>query len=252
MTSSQWHFDDDVVWHKSSNVIAGFGRKGVSIESLKSKFHPMLPKNSQWANLHQIHSDRVVKSQLDQQSNVEADAHFTFDVGLALIVKSADCLPVLLDGPASEQFPNGVVAAVHAGWRGVASDILVRTIEHLKSEGVDAGSLKAVIGPHIRSSSFEVGNDVAELLKAAARRVGLKESQSTFPVQLVDPVRLKSVVRLDDIARQQLIRSGLHPEAIEVFQEDGEAPDTKTNMKWASYRRDGANAGRNYSFIVRI
>jgi YfiH family protein len=252
MMNSLWNFDQDVVWAQSDNLILGFGRRGVSAASLSEKFQKFSPTPIQWANLNQIHSKIVVHSELNLHSGVEADAHYTFDRGLALLVKSADCLPALIYGPASERFPNGVTAAVHAGWRGIENEILSHTIQKLKAEGVDSRTLKAVIGPHIRAESFEVDREVGTLLHTAAIRAGHRENDLLFPVHKTKLGNEKSFVHLDRIAVGQLIGEGLINEAISIFEEDGAAPDTKPNLKWASYRRDGKNAGRNYSFILRL
>ncbi|MDZ4081728.1 MAG: polyphenol oxidase family protein [Bdellovibrionales bacterium] len=252
MTNSDWNFDHDVVWTRAADLILGFGRKGASIASISDKFRGLFPTPIQWANLNQIHSKTVVRSDLSQYSGVEADAHYTFDRGLALIVKSADCLPVLIHGPATDKFPNGVIAAVHAGWRGVESEVVSHTIQKLKAEGVDCTSLNAVIGPHIRSKSFEVDVSVGSLLHAAATRAGYKKSDALFPVDELGHGSPKSFVHLDRIVIGQLMVEGLSKTAIEIFEEDGTAPDTKTDLRWSSYRRDGANAGRNYSFILRL
>jgi YfiH family protein len=252
MTNNLWNFDLDAVWIKSDDLILGFGRKGVSVANLADKFQKFQEAPLQWANLNQIHSKVVVRSDLNRHSGIEADAHYTFDRGLALVVKSADCLPALIHGPATDRFPNGVIAAVHAGWRGIESEILSHTIKKLKAEGVDSRSLKAVIGPHIRAESFEVDFKVGSLLHAAAQRAGCRDNEVLFPVDKTDVGIEKSFVHLDRIAVGQLTGQGLRKEAIDILEEDGTAPDTKTNLKWASYRRDGANAGRNHSFILRL
>jgi YfiH family protein len=252
MTNSPWNFDQDVVWTRSEDLILGFGRRETSIADISEKFKTISDKPIQWANLNQVHSKFVVRSELSNHSGVEADAHYTFDRGLALLVKSADCIPALIYGPASERFPAGVIAAVHAGWRGVENEILRHTIQRLKAEGVDSRLLKAVIGPHIRAQSFEVDVSVGSLLHAAAKRAGYSESDDLYPVDQAKRGSLKSFVHLDRLAVGQLITEGLGKNAIEIFEEGGAPPDTKTNLSWASYRRDGVNAGRNYSFILRI
>lgn len=252
MTNSPWNFDQDVVWTRFEDLILGFGRRGTSITKISEKFQSFSDKPIQWANLNQVHSNFIVRSELSKHSGAEADAHYTFDRGLALIVKSADCIPALIYGPPSEKFPNGVCAAVHAGWRGIESEILSLTIQKLKAEGVDSSLLRAVIGPHIRAQSFEVDLNVGSLLRAAAKRAGYRESDILFPIDEIERGGPKSFVHLDRIAVGQLMGEGLRKSAIEIFEEDGSSPDTKTNLSWASYRRDGVNAGRNYSFILRL
>jgi len=78
---------------------------------------------------------------------IEVDGHVTDAVGLALLVLTADCLPVALASP-------GRVAMLHAGWRGVAGGILERGVEAFEEPPV------AMIGPGIGACCFEVGPEV--------------------------------------------------------------------------------------------
>ncbi len=250
MPNSHWQFEADVVWKQSENLIFGFGRKNVSIDILREKFKPFSDSPIQWAHLNQIHSATVLHSEIGKHSAEAADAHFTFDRGLALVVKTADCIPALIFGPPQPDFPNGVIAAVHAGWRGIENEILVHTVRRLKEEGYDIRSLSAAIGPHIRANSFEVDFDVASRLCAIGKKSGCTELGAIREFREND--NSKSYLDLGRIAKSQLIHEGLRDSAIEFLEEKGQIPDTKTSLNWASYRRDGANAGRNHSFILRL
>ncbi len=79
----------------------------------------------------------------------EGDALITERPDLLLAVRIADCVPVLLAGP-------GVVAAVHAGWRGVAAGVIAATLDRLGARG----PFVAVIGPSIGVERYEVGEEV--------------------------------------------------------------------------------------------
>ncbi len=85
-----------------------------------------------------------------------ADAAFTTEPGIACTVMVADCLPVLLAAP------NGRgVAAVHAGWRGLAAGIVPLALTRLCEAAVCAPSeVRAWLGPCIGPTAFEVGPDV--------------------------------------------------------------------------------------------
>src|SRR5690606_25924231 len=87
--------------------------------------------------------------------------------GIACGVRTADCVPVLLACPTT-----GWVGAVHAGWRGAVAGIVGRTVEVLRQKGA-RGPLLAAIGPHISVNAFEVSEDVAEAIQAAAPGVPL-------------------------------------------------------------------------------
>lgn len=88
------------------------------------------------------------------------DALITAEEEVALLVRTADCLPVLLAGA-------GVIAAVHAGWKGLAADILGRVVNRIGNDfGVERGALSAVIGVGIGPCHFEAGNEVVAALAA--------------------------------------------------------------------------------------
>lgn len=88
----------------------------------------------------------------------EADACWSRDPAIACAVTAADCLPVLF---ASDD--GRVVAAAHAGWRGLAAGVLERTVEVLVREGgADAAALHVWLGPCIGPRRFEVGADVLQ------------------------------------------------------------------------------------------
>lgn len=76
---------------------------------------------------------------------------------LALCISTADCLPIMIYSPISRW-----VAGIHAGWRGVASQIFRDTLLKLDAVGVPRESLQIFIGPHIQMESFEVHKDVKE------------------------------------------------------------------------------------------
>jgi hypothetical protein len=80
-----------------------------------------------------------------------------------LVVKVADCVPILLSDPKA-----GVIAALHAGWRGSALGIACRGIERMVQLGADPEQIVVAIGPCIHACCYEVGEDfrlrVEELL----------------------------------------------------------------------------------------
>ncbi len=84
-----------------------------------------------------------------------ADGLITHEPELALVVFTADCVPVLLQGP-------GVVAAVHAGWRGTAKGIAAKAVREMDC---DPGKVQAWIGPSIGLCCYEVGDEVREAMR---------------------------------------------------------------------------------------
>jgi hypothetical protein len=115
---------------------------------------------------HQVHGSRVAVVDRPGMTREELegyDAFVTALPGVAIGVRTADCVPVLLYDPVKK-----AVAAVHAGWRGTVLNIVLAAIEALRQEyGSSPSDLKAVIGPSIGPDSFQVGEEVAERFKEA-------------------------------------------------------------------------------------
>ena len=101
----------------------------------------------------QVHGTAVVHS-AEWHAEVEADAIWTDQPALAVAVRTADCLPVLM---ASED--GAVVAAVHAGWRGLLAGVLEATVQALPVAPAD---LRVWLGPAIGPTRFEVGPELRQ------------------------------------------------------------------------------------------
>ena len=93
----------------------------------------------------------------------ECDGLVTADPEVSLIISIADCVPVLLHDPV-----RGVIAAVHAGWRGTVKNICGVAVEKMAAElGCALGDIRAAIGPSISACCYETGAEVPEALFAA-------------------------------------------------------------------------------------
>ena len=160
----------------------------------------------------------------------EADALLAPPGGRAIGVRVADCVPVLVGDPES-----GTVAAVHAGWRGTVRGVLEQAGAQLEERGIGTGALQAAIFPHIRSCCFEVGEDVAAELHAAAPEA-----------DAVDRDRDKPHVNLTAVVVAKLQRLGLASSQI-----DDVAGCTRCEPeRFYSYRREGKRSGRHLAAIV--
>jgi YfiH family protein len=103
-----------------------------------------------WASVDQVHGAAVV--QATEAGNLgEADATFTSRSGLALAVATADCVPVVIEGP-------DVAGVAHAGWRGVTAGVIPALLDAMRSAGLSP--VRAGIGPSIGPCCYEVGEDV--------------------------------------------------------------------------------------------
>lgn len=122
---------------------------------------------------HQIHSKllRYVTAAnrgegVTRSAERECDGFYTDSPGVAIMVRTADCAPVLLAGLRDDGTP--AVCAVHAGWRGTAAGICAMACAAMVSMGVEAQSIRAAIGPCAHFESFEVGEDMRDAVAAAA------------------------------------------------------------------------------------
>lgn len=120
-------------------------------------------KDIQW--LDQIHGAAVVKAEFGG-SNITADASYTAEKGLACAVLTADCLPVLLCNNDGTE-----IAAVHAGWRGLASGVLTNTVAKFQA---DSSALHVCFGPCIGPCHFKVGKEVFDVFTHAKAFAGCK------------------------------------------------------------------------------
>ena len=156
----------------------------------------------------QIHTDivrRVYRQEagksLDNRDWPECDALITDDPGVALVIFTADCTPILFHDPVT-----GAVGAAHAGWKGTALGIAAKTVEAMVREfGCDPKNIRAAIGPNISACCFETDRDVPDAMIAA-----LGEDAKPF----IRPKDNKYYVNLTEINALWLRRSGV--EQIEI------------------------------------
>ncbi len=181
--------------------------------------------------LHQIHSTRVLDAAAVPPAGADGDALITDKPGLLLVVKTADCLPILLVDPIRR-----AVAAVHAGWRGTAAGIAAAAVDALRDRfGSHPSDLWAGLGPSIGPGCYEVGRDVAE------PRPGRPEWGKALRPLPGRPDRF--TLDLPGANRAQLLAAGLTPERI------GPAGVcTHCSPDLLSWRRDHRSDARLYSF----
>lgn len=180
----------------------------------------------------QVHGARVVNADRmtdDPNAREEADALFLAPGGAsqarAVGVRIADCVPVLV-----ATTDRGEIAAIHAGWRGVAAGVVGAALAHLKGRAI-----VAAIGPCIGPCCFEVGDEVVPQVLAAsgndcaivARRQGDK-----------------AYLDLRRAVRRQLESAG----AADVLDVPGCTRCEKE--RFFSFRRDGRESGRHLAVIA--
>jgi YfiH family protein len=180
------------------------------------------------ATVRQVHGTRVVTAARDR-ARPEADGVATRVRGLAVGIVTADCVPGLLLARR-----HGVVAAVHAGWRGAAAGVLEAVLAHVRSEfGVEPSDVEAILGPSIGPCCYRVGPEVEA---AFAARTGASTSRAW--------TRSGDRFLLDLRLAERLLLEATGVQSVALV-----GPCTACTSALASYRRDGAGAGRQLSFI---
>ena len=138
----------------SLNLGFSTGDDPEAVRENRARLRALLPREPAW--LKQVHGADVVNAE-EVAEPPRADASVAAAAGAVCVVQIADCLPVLLcDRQAT------LVAAAHAGWRGLAAGVIDNTVAAMGAAGVDARSVIAYIGPGIGPRAFEVGDEVRE------------------------------------------------------------------------------------------
>jgi len=182
------------------------------------------PDAADLTTVQQIHSDKVLIA--DRAGCLgEGDALISNQPGIALSVRTADCLPILM-----ADTRNRAVAAVHAGWRGTLLEIVPKTVRAMGEQfGTSPEDLVIAIGPGIGACCFEVGPEVATQFSALFPERG--DLNRRTKIDLVE-TNLRLLGRNDGSVRQ-IATSGL----CTCCQAD----------LFHSYRRDREQAGRMVS-----
>ena len=180
----------------------------------------------------QVHGCAVLQAdgQLDIVRNappfVQGDAVLTGDARQVLAIRVADCVPVLI-----ADIHTRVVAAVHAGWRGVVCEIIPATLREFVERGTRIRDVRIAIGPCIQQAAFQIGESVA----IEFQQHGL--GSCVIP----DPnCQEKWLGDLPAAIAQQAHAEGIAAEHIEI----SGACTYQIPELFFSYRRDGARSGR--------
>ena len=200
-----------------------------------------VPAAALW-RLDQVHGCRALDVDTSTlpagEALPSADAAITTRTDVAVAVKAADCVPILMAHPA------GAVAAVHAGWRGTAQGIAGKTVADLAAAaGGAARDIVAAIGPSIGPCCYEVGPEVRETFHVA----GFAEAELDRWFLPAESPRATHVLDMWRANRDQLVAAGVDPANVHVA---GLCTATHSDWLW-SYRREGPNAGRMLAVIRR-
>lgn len=187
----------------------------------------------QWSffRLKQVHGDLIHRVTHESPADyaIEGDASLNHERKIALCVITADCMPVFIFDPESK-----CVAGIHAGWRGVAARIVPKVLSRMNPG--NPNGCRFFLGPHIMKESFEVNQEVRDLILSS-----VKEDPGAF---YHDHRPGKSRVDLHALVRCQIREIAPEAEVTELL------ADTMTDPRYHSFRRDRENSGRQVSFIV--
>lgn len=191
--------------------------------ALLKLLQPVGAKRLVW--LEQTHSTKVyVAKEHVGFLPVNADAVVTTQTGVACMIMTADCLPIILSDATGQE-----VACIHAGWRGLLNGIIENTLQNMQQPVTQAW-----FGAAIGATSFEVGQEVY----AAFMQQNVNSESAFVPLN-----NTKYLAQIYQLARLRLAACG-------IAQVSGGEQDTFLNAKrYYSYRKQ-AQTGRMASFVM--
>jgi YfiH family protein len=204
-------------WPAADNVVAGTLLHDSRLESLGLSGNPC------W--LEQVHGASVVHARpFDKPPR--ADASVSGSAGQICVIRTADCLPVLISA-----FDGTEVAAAHAGWRGLAAGVIEATVETMRHP---PQQLTVWLGPAISQDAFEVSDEVRAAFTSAAAADAVYFRQNS---------RGRWQADLYGLARRRLETLGV------ASVSGGEFCTFNETARFCSYRRD-PDCGRMVSFVA--
>jgi len=179
-------------------------------------------------NIRQVHGDSILtidaKSRLHADEIFEADGVVSNVAGVALTLRTADCLPIFI-----YEKEKKVLALVHAGWRGSYQQIAVKALDVMRQHwGCSARDSLVAFGPAIRPCCYEVGGD---FLKMFSKEIERRTKRYFLNLPLIN---INQMVDFG-IDRDNIYDCGIC---------------TCCHQGYFSYRRDGRETGRNLSLAM--
>jgi YfiH family protein len=171
----------------------------------------------------QIHSENVLFVNSSGEFE-DCDGLITDHPNIVLSLQTADCIPIFL-----YDMVTGLRGLIHAGWRGVIGGIACNAIELMIKHQSTVDNIQVLLGPSICKHCFEVGAEVAAQFDGNCVIAGKNEK---YFADLHAQVSLQ-------LLKYKISENNIHFSKICTFE----------NQDCSSYRRDGENAGRMYSFM---
>ena len=228
------------VLNDRETIELGFSSRHISSSQLYKELLRQKPKN-QLVTPRQVHSNRSIRitrrhtHPLERRHSASriyisrCDALASTLEGVALTVRTADCLPIFFIAP---QKP-AVIGLLHAGWRGSHEGVAVQWVRRYRDRlGVKPKELQVVLGPAIRRCCYEVGPEFRNLFSSKLFRVSRRQ---------------KIYLDLIKVNRQQLLSEGVLSRNIYDL---GICTSCEHKL-YFSYRKEGKNSDRIVSWIVK-
>ena len=221
--------------HGAFNLVDHVGEEPADVKANRARLTEQLQARPVF--LRQVHGSQAIELDAGTPDGASADAALTDAPGLACTVLVADCLPILLTDTAGRR-----VAAVHAGWRGLAGGVLERCLEQFEAPALDgcaqdapqirADEVMVWLGPCIGPQAFEVGDEVLAAFTAVDAQAGMC---------FVPLGAGKHCADLPALARQRLERLGV----ARVYGNDSSAAwcTVGNPQRYFSFRRDQQRLG---------
>lgn len=201
---------------KYQNLIHYFGDKNSTLDD----------KNIILAE--QIHENKVAIINNNNTNLIKSADGLVTNQRLTLGIRTADCLPIFF-----YDSRNKIIAAVHAGWKGLSLRIIESVIKAMKRMGANYHDLIVTIGPHIQDCCYDVSIDrVKKFLKlTGSKDIAVFRNNSWY-------------LNLSEVALCQLKLTGINYKNIEVSD-----VCTSCDFRFWSFRRDKEKAGRMINVI---
>lgn len=169
----------------------------------------------------QIHGNKVAVLTDGKKRYLKQSDGIITDRQLTLGIRTADCLPVFFYDPQKK-----IIAAIHAGWKGLFSGIIKNAVSIMKKLGGDAAKIKVAVGPHIQICCYNVPEERIRKFKKYGN------------------ISNKQFLDLGKIALQQLQTAGILAENIDISK-----ICTSCDLNFWSFRRDKQMVGRMINII---
>jgi YfiH family protein len=181
--------------------------------------------------VHGVNVAVALSPRLPDEPHLQADVILTDKPGITLMMRFADCVPILLHDPVRK-----VIGLVHAGWMGTVRGVVLTAVEAMKTNfGTNAANIRAAIGPSIGPDHYQVGQDVT----AQVRRVFGADSSQLLGVEngmFYLDLWLANRFELENAGVRQIEVSGICTAC--------------NNSDWFSHRAEHGRTGRFGAFIA--